>query len=189
MSDTRALLIEQALDLMQTHTLAGFSFQDLAERVGIRKASIYHYFPSKADLAAAVLHYVNDRFMQSVARLDEHAPAHRIDAFFNHFGRYLGPGEKVCPGGAMSAVWDGLNSDVRAAAQCLIFNQRTWMAKAVREGQADGTIKKLGSTPAEMAVWIMANLSGAMLGARITGRVGDFDNVVLHLRRLLFTNP
>ena len=32
-----------------------FSYADLAERVGIRKASIHHHFPSKEDLVHAVV--------------------------------------------------------------------------------------------------------------------------------------
>ena len=38
----------------QAHGYSGLNFRDLAEDVGIKAASIYHHFPSKADLGAAV---------------------------------------------------------------------------------------------------------------------------------------
>jgi TetR/AcrR family transcriptional repressor of nem operon len=38
----------------QAHGYGGLNFRDLAEEVGIKAASLYHHFPSKADLGAAV---------------------------------------------------------------------------------------------------------------------------------------
>ena len=39
---------------MREKGYAAFSYADLAEEIGIKKASIHHYFPSKADLGVAV---------------------------------------------------------------------------------------------------------------------------------------
>ena len=38
----------------QAHGYGGLNFRDIAAAVGIKAASIYHHFPSKADLGAAV---------------------------------------------------------------------------------------------------------------------------------------
>ena len=38
----------------QAHGYSGLNFRELADEVGIKAASIYHHFPSKADLGAAV---------------------------------------------------------------------------------------------------------------------------------------
>jgi AcrR family transcriptional regulator len=51
----REKILDAAQDLIQTRSFHGFSFQDVAERVGIRKASLYHYFDSKDAVALAVL--------------------------------------------------------------------------------------------------------------------------------------
>ena len=40
--------------IAQAHGYGGLNFRDLADDVGIKAASIYHHFPSKADLGAAV---------------------------------------------------------------------------------------------------------------------------------------
>ena len=32
---------------MQTRSFHGFSFQDIADEIGVRKASLYHHFDSK----------------------------------------------------------------------------------------------------------------------------------------------
>ena len=38
----------------QAHGYGGLNFRDIGAEVGIKAASIYHHFPSKADLGAAV---------------------------------------------------------------------------------------------------------------------------------------
>ena len=55
MRDTRAELLIQAETLVRGRGYAGFSYADLAEAVGIRKASIHHHFPTKVDLGAALV--------------------------------------------------------------------------------------------------------------------------------------
>jgi TetR/AcrR family transcriptional repressor of nem operon len=49
--------------------LRQFSYADVAEATGIRKANIHHHFPSKADLAIAVVKHSQDMFDADVAAL------------------------------------------------------------------------------------------------------------------------
>ncbi len=53
-SNSKEAILAVARTIAQAHGYSGLNFRDLAEEVGIRAASIYHHFPSKADLAAAV---------------------------------------------------------------------------------------------------------------------------------------
>ena len=53
-ADSRERILAAAKRVAQAHGYNGLVFRDLAAEVGIRAASIYHHFPSKADLAAAV---------------------------------------------------------------------------------------------------------------------------------------
>ncbi|MEP7042080.1 MAG: helix-turn-helix domain-containing protein [Dokdonella sp.] len=48
-------IIGEARELFREHGYAGASMQDLAARVGIRKASLYTRFPTKESLVAEVL--------------------------------------------------------------------------------------------------------------------------------------
>jgi len=52
---TKQKILDAAQDLIQTRSFHGFSFQDMADKVGIRKASLYHHFDSKDAIALAVL--------------------------------------------------------------------------------------------------------------------------------------
>ena len=53
--NTRERILDSAQRLTQTRSFHGFSFQDIADEVGIRKASLYHHFDSKDDVAVAML--------------------------------------------------------------------------------------------------------------------------------------
>ena len=62
-SETAGQILDLAETLIQTRGYSAFSYQDIADSLGIRKASIHYHFPSKADLGVAVV----DRYM---ARFD-----------------------------------------------------------------------------------------------------------------------
>ena len=53
--DTRTALLESAERTARQRGYDGFSYADLADDVGIRKASIHHHFPTKATLALALI--------------------------------------------------------------------------------------------------------------------------------------
>ena len=52
---TRARILDAALSLMSEHGVAGTSMRMLAGECGLNVATLYHHFPSKADLLRAVL--------------------------------------------------------------------------------------------------------------------------------------
>ena len=53
-ANAREDILAAAKLVAQAHGYAGLNFRDLAQQVGIKAASIYYHFPSKADLATAV---------------------------------------------------------------------------------------------------------------------------------------
>ena len=66
MNDTRTELISQAEFLVRRRGYSGFSYADLAEVVGIRKASIHHHFPTKSDLAFALVAAYDARYEEAL---------------------------------------------------------------------------------------------------------------------------
>lgn len=53
--DTRARLIEVAVDLFTRHSFAGTSLQMIADELGFTKAAIYHHFRTREQLLGAVV--------------------------------------------------------------------------------------------------------------------------------------
>ena len=72
MTITRELLTKVALDLFSDRGYNAVSYADVADVVGLAKASIHHHFPAKEELAVAALDAYTDDFLHelrgSVAR-------------------------------------------------------------------------------------------------------------------------
>ena len=66
-SDTGEQILDRAEALIQTRGYSAFSYQDISEALGIRKASIHYHFPSKTDLGIAVVDRYVERFGTALA--------------------------------------------------------------------------------------------------------------------------
>src|SRR3974390_1012687 len=61
-SDTAEQILDLAETLIQSRGYSAFSYQDIADHLGIRKASIHYHFASKTDLGIAVIDRYAARF-------------------------------------------------------------------------------------------------------------------------------
>ncbi|GIF52195.1 TetR family transcriptional regulator [Asanoa ferruginea] len=73
---TRDRIREQALALFTDRGYATASLREIADRVGITKASLYYHYPSKQDLLVAVVRPLVDRWREIVAEAEQgrHTP-------------------------------------------------------------------------------------------------------------------
>src|ERR1051325_1141689 len=55
MSDVKTAIMDAAERRMQHGGFGGFSFREIAADVGIKSSSVHYHFPTKEDLAAAVI--------------------------------------------------------------------------------------------------------------------------------------
>ncbi|MBN2587987.1 MAG: TetR/AcrR family transcriptional regulator [Candidatus Fermentibacteraceae bacterium] len=54
--DTRLIIMDAAEDVFVDRGFSGSSIKSIAERAGVSKSLLYHYFPSKKDLWEEVIH-------------------------------------------------------------------------------------------------------------------------------------
>jgi AcrR family transcriptional regulator len=71
--DTRARILQVALELIAEHGFASTSTRELAERLGFTKAALYYHFRTKDDLLAALVAPA----LEGLAALVGEAPVHR----------------------------------------------------------------------------------------------------------------
>jgi TetR/AcrR family transcriptional repressor of nem operon len=167
---TRSQIMRVARDLIQTRSYLGFSFQDIADRVGIRKASLYHHFPSKEALGAEVLRATLRAFEQWSAGLSG-TPQEQFAAYIDMYRKTLRAGQAVCPAGGMTPGWDCINDEMRQAVRELRHAQVVWLSGvlgALRPKDAGGSL-------ADAASSVFAACQGALITARMTGHAADFD--------------
>lgn len=175
MSENAKEAIMTAARLMaQAHGYGGLNFRDIGAAVGIKHTSVYHHFPSKADLGAALAR----RYWQdTAARLEELLPAHgdptkALHAYPGLFRASLEAENRMCLAGFMAAEYDDLPDPVKTEVQAFADINVAWLASM---------LTALGDTAAESenrARAIFAAIGGAQLLARSRADLGLFDTLV-----------
>jgi TetR/AcrR family transcriptional repressor of nem operon len=185
MTDTRAEILNEAELLIRARGYAGVSYADLADRVGIRKASIHHHFPTKSDLALTLLAAYDARYDVALADIlvatDDGVA--RIRAYA---GLYLRGVEKGlgCLCAAFAAELDTLPDPLRAALTAFFAKHIAWIDGVLRAGRTNGSIRNTVD-PALYARMIVAALEGALMMERtLEGPLG-FAGVLSAIEDLL----
>lgn len=183
----KAEILDIARELTQTRSFQGFSFQDIADAVGIRKASLYHHFPSKDALAVALLQAYRAQFADWCRQIADAPPAEQLEGYFRLFGDLLGAGKRICPGGAFIAGWGRLADEPRDQVTQLLADHQRWLAEVIRAGTRSGALRNTGIDPTQQAAALVASVQGALLLARVQGQRQVFYDAVAPLRAALLS--
>jgi TetR/AcrR family transcriptional regulator, transcriptional repressor for nem operon len=175
-ADTRAQILRIARRLIKTRSYLGFSFQDIADEVGIRKPSLYHHFPSKEALGVAVLRQSIEAFAKWAAKTPAE-PEEKLAAYFELYRYELGAARAVCPAGALAPGWDCIEETLRSTVRELRAVQIEWLASFAADLMPD---IRSGSAHGWAAV-VFATCQGGLICARMTGFAEDFDAAIAGL--------
>ncbi|HBN8605839.1 TPA: TetR/AcrR family transcriptional regulator [Pseudomonas aeruginosa] len=148
-SSTRASLMQTAESLLCTRGYAGFSYADLAEAVGIRKASIHHHFPAKEDLGVAVVEAYVERVARGLEGIEHECPTvdDRLAAFSQWFTQSMGRRQlPLC--GALAAEMTVLPERLQTLTRQFFRLQLQWLQKVLDEGKAAGQLPQDADTAA-----------------------------------------
>jgi TetR/AcrR family transcriptional repressor of nem operon len=177
--DTAARILKVANSLMVERGYSAFSYADISEAVDIRKASIHHHFPTKADLAAAVLKDHRERLIQGTQFIEQKTkdPFARLQAYVDFWeGCIRGRTISFCIAALLGAEMPSLPEKVQNEVH-LHFNALSgWLEKTLTAGVQQRVIK-LQEPAAVEAQILMAVVHGAMLSARATNSCEVFKTV------------
>src|ERR1700742_209294 len=107
-SSAREAILAAARRTAQAHGYNGLNLRELANEVGIKAASIYYHFPSKADLGAAVARrYWEDTASGLEAMAAEFSdPVDCLRRYPDVFRKALASGNRMCLCSFMGAEHD-----------------------------------------------------------------------------------
>ena len=187
--DTRERILDSAQRLTQTRSFHGFSFQDIADEVGVRKASLYHHFDSKDDVAVAMLQRVEGWVSAQFKKVEGREPKERLEAYFDLFRQIHGKAERMCPGGSFAAVFDAVSSPVQASLHRFAKMHVDWLEEVVRDGVEQGQFTIGDQRPRDVAAQILASVQGALLTGRLSSDRHVLAVVAEGMRRYLGYAP
>ncbi len=184
-NDTRSTILDAAQDMVQRQSISGVSFQELANRVGIKKGSLYYHFESKDDLAIALLERVTAQMKESFVLGRSKSPLQRLNYFLNIFSQQIVPAQKLCPGGAFAGEWGRLSIPVKTQVNKLIDVHLKGVSEILTEGMQTGVFYDHGKTVEELAQWVIACVQGGLLTSRITENATMFESTLKIIQEYL----
>jgi len=176
-------IMDVAQRLMQVRGYNAFSYADIADDVGVRKATIHHHFPSKGELARSVVVRYRAATRAMLAAIDRETadPRRKLERYAALYGAMLRDGPRLCLCALLAAELPTLPDAVRAEVGAFYADHEAWLGRVLQDGAAAGTLRVDG--PVETAAQLaLAGIEGAMLVARAHGDPERFDAIA---RRLL----
>src|SRR3954470_8128156 len=112
-TSTKTELLHEASKMLLSKGLNGFSLQELAASLNIKKSSLYHYYPSKTALAVGLYCFYQDSFIDWVERHKNLSPEKKIIAYAEELTRWICEKQRICPVGAMSLEWHLVEESIK----------------------------------------------------------------------------
>jgi TetR/AcrR family transcriptional repressor of nem operon len=170
MSETAQQLMDAAEARISQAGYRGFSFRELATEVGIKSASVHHYFPTKAAMAAAVARRYGERFFEIVAPQYREGVDDVVAIYRSAFRSAIERDGRMCLNGMLSAEAGGLPSEV-------IEEIGAFFRRCVD----DLSRRIAGPDAVAQAFHVMATLEGGLILARAYGDIAAFDQATASL--------
>ena len=179
-SETAEQILDLAEMLIQTRGYSAFSYQDIADSLGIRKASIHYHFPSKTDLGIAVVDRYIDRFgagLTAIADDQSQTSLTMLDFYAQPYLQFAGTPDRVCLCGALSGELLALPPELREPVDRFFRTHQLWLTKILKRGVSRGEFSLPVPAP-KVARFIFAALQGALLVKRATADPTQLNDVI-----------
>mgnify|MGYP000300314046 CR=1 FL=1 len=185
---TRTAILNVAEELVQTHGANGISYATISERVGIRKASIHHHFPTKDDLVEELVRRYSGDFLGQVDGIlaSRRTATAKLQAYIGLFDATLeaSPGKRVCLCGMLGAEYGSLSPKAASLLKAFYRENEERLAAILQQGRREGSLSFVGNTRT-VGMSLFSFLEGAMLVARADGGAEQFKELSEGVVRLL----
>ncbi|HEC60388.1 hypothetical protein LCGC14_0907480 [marine sediment metagenome] len=177
---SRSETITRILDSAESHICKkgynAFSFREIAHEIGIKSASVHYHFPTKANLAAAVVLRYTDSFIKSLGEPNSpNADAKDLlKNYIQEFQNVLISNDSMCLGGILSAELTSLPDEVADATRQFFIENLRWLTDVLQLhfGVNDIAISHF------KAMKILAMLEGTLIVMRSLNREVQFEEMV-----------
>ncbi|MGK9050490.1 TetR/AcrR family transcriptional regulator [Neorhizobium petrolearium] len=166
---------EKILDIAQSLIVAGgyngFSYADISAAIGIRKASIHHHFPTKAELVSVLVSRYRQQTEAGLKSLREQisSPAEQLQSYMNYWHSCIRDASlPFCVCAMLASEMQMLPEEVASRVRAHFHGLAEWLTSVLRAG-VEQDLFRLDKRPEEEAQILMASVHGAMLSARAFG--------------------
>jgi TetR/AcrR family transcriptional repressor of nem operon len=168
MSDVKTAIMDAAERRMQLGGFGGFSFREIAADVDIKSSSVHYHFPTKDDLAAAVIRRWAEETSKFIDQQLEKDPD-PVRVWTKAFRRTALSEGRMCPCAALGTASQDLPPEVAREVKSFF---KMCLDKLVAEGL---------SPPA--AAELLSTITGALVLSNALGETAAYDRATAELLR------
>lgn len=140
-TSTKLELLHEASRMLLAKGLNGFSLQELASKLNIKKASLFHHYPSKTALAIELYHHYQSAFIEWTREHEHLTPEKQIITYSEKLTTWICEKQRVCPVGAMSLEWHLVPKELQAEIKKLHELHRDWLTSLYKEMKKETGLK------------------------------------------------
>lgn len=184
-------ILASARTLIMSGGYNGFSYADIADVVGIRKASIHHHFPTKADLVRTLVARYREDATSGFAALDQKvaSPMEALRTYAKHWAACIEDQSRpFCVCAMLASELPSLPMDVAEEVRGFFRLVSRWLTSVMERGSESGSLN-LSSSPGVEAEAFLASVHGAMLSARAYGTPDVFSAILAPTLERLSPSP
>ncbi|WP_415063678.1 TetR/AcrR family transcriptional regulator [Bdellovibrio sp.] len=182
--DTRTRALNLSRHYLQTLGFNGFSFQTIADALGIKKASLHYHFASKEDLGLALLEEYERSYKDWSEKVESLPAQKKLEQMLLIFYKMALDENKICPSGVLCSDFNTLPKNMKK--QLLKFHefQRAWLKDTLRQGVREKVFRKDLNIDAT-ADLLLASVQGGLQMARLRGESETFKAFTKNLLKTL----
>ncbi len=165
--NTAQQILDVAQSMVRNRGYSAFSYADIAQQVGIRKASIHYHFPSKDDLVKELVKRYRDILESKCLHIEQKGitPQEQLREFVNLYKDGL-QDNQICLCGMLTADFVVLNSEIQAEIKKFFSVTESWLARLLHRGCETQAWQCNQSVEVEARI-LLSTLQGAQLLARV----------------------
>jgi TetR/AcrR family transcriptional repressor of nem operon len=167
-SDTKTKALDLGREYLQTMGFNGFSFQTIADALGIKKASLHYHFASKEDLGIALLQEYVEGHIIWAEKVQELPSKTKLEKMVKGFNSLTSKNFMICPIGSFTSDFHSAPPKLKKKIIQFHILIRNWLMETIDQGKKEGTIRTSldSETSADL---FLATLQGGVQVARIRG--------------------
>lgn len=160
-------IVDAAEELVQHVGFNGFSYEDISQKVGIRKPSIHHHFQTKVELVVVMTQRYIHRFQMQLEEIESASTSstERLRAYARLFAKTFENDRRLCVCGMLGAETDALPEGIRAEVGKFFKLNADWLERVIAKGQGAGQLRPEQPASNLSALWL-----GALEGSMLVGR-------------------
>lgn len=184
--DTKQQIITYAMSLLKQTGYHGWSYDHISKKVGIRKASIHYYFPTKALLVAEILKiYINDLFLKlEIISKSECTNYEKLQQLVDCYRLNYDSPHEICLCTILASDYQMLPIEIGEQLKIFYKKLNQWICTILRQGIiAKEFNKQLTIEP--LAAVIVHMLQGLLITSKLSSEGQSFKLCMQQLDQLL----